>query len=564
MKRCGKAKRGESDVGVGSTGHRSLRRRRNDERLRPATWSLVSLRPSIRSVERWGCATAALLISILLVTSVVPIAYLVATSDDGDVLTGATGPFAADQLQYATWMRSASDHNGLAGNLYDLVESRPVLLQPMIASSAVLLAIGASPLVALLVWLPVAAISLGLGVGAVVRRFVAGPTGLQMVAGIVALFALSPVGWLLDFADVDGGIADDVQSVGSLAPGPLMLGYFPAAVSVGVAAGCIVRCARFLSGGETSRAELFTLSALSLLAGWLHPWQGVLLATVMGLVAVTLGSRGVRWAALPVVAAATGPAYYALLPLVVDSWATSSSNASTAPRPVLAATLSVLPLAVVAALGVDRQALRDNVAERLLVAWPLVVAAVYLLLPQAPGHFLTTAALPLGVLAMRGVHRRMAAPLFMGVIATLLVLPGMWQLARFEVDLIDDEVQAHRLTADEEAAISALASGRDEGGVLSGGYLGAAIPAMTGRPVWVGHPAWTRAYGERAAAVEAVVHGRGNQGEIDLVASSGASTLVLRCGENGPLPPALEDQIVGARRFGCVRVFDLDPGRSPP
>ena len=47
----------------------------------------------------------------------------------GRALTGADGVLAADQLQYFTWIREASE-NGLIGNKYDFEPDSHVFLHP--------------------------------------------------------------------------------------------------------------------------------------------------------------------------------------------------------------------------------------------------------------------------------------------------------------------------------------------------------------------------------------------------------------------------------------------------
>ena len=73
----------------------------------------------------------------------------------GQVWTGTDGIFSEDQLQYLAWIRDASQHV-LVSNMFVLTPTRADYLQPMVAISGGLVALGVAPWVALLAWKPVA------------------------------------------------------------------------------------------------------------------------------------------------------------------------------------------------------------------------------------------------------------------------------------------------------------------------------------------------------------------------------------------------------------------------
>ena len=147
------------------------------------------------------------------------------------------------------------------------------------------------------------------------------------------------------------------------------------------------------------------------------------------------------------------------------------------------------------------------------------------------------------------------------LLVLVAVAPGVARNREYVTSLIDAEVQAHRVTGDENEALGWLAS-HGEGVVLADPYLSAVIPGFTGRPVWVGHPSWTPDYARRAAAVDDVLHGGDDPGSVEPVLGAEATTLVLRCEEGRTLPAALQQQVTRTTSFGCVQVLELDRSRA--
>src|SRR5919201_7129324 len=118
---------------------------------------------SARAVEN-------LLLALLAATGLVPLGIFLgqAIAEHGSI-TGATGIFPADQLQYLAWIRDAGEH-GLAASRFDLVSAKHVLLDPLFEGSALAWRIGLPIQAAYLLWLPVAVLVLFGGFRAYVRR----------------------------------------------------------------------------------------------------------------------------------------------------------------------------------------------------------------------------------------------------------------------------------------------------------------------------------------------------------------------------------------------------------
>src|SRR6266545_363112 len=73
----------------------------------------------------------------------------------GGVWSGTDGIAAQDQMQYLAWVRDVSEH-GLASNLYVLDASPHDYIQPLVAVSGGLTALGIVPWASVLIWKPLA------------------------------------------------------------------------------------------------------------------------------------------------------------------------------------------------------------------------------------------------------------------------------------------------------------------------------------------------------------------------------------------------------------------------
>jgi hypothetical protein len=490
-----------------------------------------------------------------------PVVYLQRRMEPGGRLTGATGPFAADQLQYLTWMRAAADHGGLASNLYDLGPSTAVFAHPMVAVSALLLALGASPHLALLLWVPVAAVTLAVGVWTFAHRHLVGPTWQVGVAAAVGVAFATPTPWLHEVVTDPRGARLGGAAAGQLTPAVQLWGYTPAAIAIGLVPLCLLVAERVLASDRAGHRRAGVRLAIgAALAGWLHPWEGALLVVIVSTAAVWTGWEAAKRAALPVAAALLPLAYYALLPRLSDDWAVARAAEAAGPRPLVAALAAVAPLALVAAAGLERPSRDDPAAERLLLLWPLAAAVMFVVVPAFPSHALITLPIPLAVLAVRGLRRAgSAAPaVAIGGVAVLLV-PGMVDTIRFEGDQLRADLQPHALSADERAALEYLDREAAPGGVIASVRLGSAVPGFTGRAVWVGHPYWTPDFERRALAIDAVLAGAASDDDEAAVADAGAAFLLTACDEGASLPPTVARMVIDVRRFGCVAVHRFAP-----
>jgi hypothetical protein len=77
----------------------------------------------------------------------------------GRVWTGTDGFYIVDQMQYLAWIASASQHL-FSANLFVLRGTPADYFQPAIAISGGVTALGVAPWLALLLWKPVAVLSL--------------------------------------------------------------------------------------------------------------------------------------------------------------------------------------------------------------------------------------------------------------------------------------------------------------------------------------------------------------------------------------------------------------------
>ena len=273
-------------------------------------------------------------------------------------------------------------------------------------------------------------------------------------------------------------------------PGGYVWGLWPLAISVGLMPVFLLCLEGLLEParrrpGRSAHEYAAGAAAAGLLSAWLHPWQGLtLLVLTAGL--VVWGRLWRRAAlALPLAATAAPLAYYYVLSETDSSWAFVSHHAD---NPHLGGWL-VLGLAPALLLAVVGAPGRDlDLQERALRLWPLAALAVYFALDNAWFyHALAGLTLPLAILGVRGWRRlRIPRAVAVGAVAAL-TLPGM----AFYVQKLRESSAAHFVAADDARALRAVEASPRGGGVLTSADLGQAVPALTGRHTWVGHPNWT-------------------------------------------------------------------------
>lgn len=476
----------------------------------------------------------------------------------GGVLTGATGVFPADQLDYLAWIRELSSH-ALGSNNFDLAPSSHVFADPLFALSGRLVWLGLSPAWAYELWLPAAAVALFAGFRAFARRLL-GSRRECAAALVLALFAVTPVapvlGWI---AGASGGERNQLAlAVADSTPALQLWGYFPIAITLALMCASLLALERALDVGRRSIARQVAVAAGgAALAGWIHPWQGATLLLILaGVVLSERTRRTVVVCGVTAVVAGLPLAYYGLLPHIDAAWATGQAqNNLSFSGWVAPAVLLPLGLPALAAL---RSRTRD-VQERILILWPLAAVALYWLNPPYSIHALESASLPLAVLAVRGCRRLpVRGPVAVALIA-LATVPGLVFAGSLLHDAIAQHRGAYELRADDARALEVAARSRVQGGVLAPAPIASAVPELTGRRTWLGHPAWTPGLGLREHEAARFFGGKMSAAVARrFVRSVGARLAVAPCGSSPRLERLLgPESIASSTRAGCARVLTL-------
>jgi hypothetical protein len=480
----------------------------------------------------------------------------------GDVWTGTDGIAAQDPMQYLAWIRDASEH-GLASNLYVLEPTRHDYIQPLVAVSAVLTALGVAPWAAMLLWKPAAIAGCYLAVRGFVWQTVEGRP-VRVATLLVALFFTGWGGLTLHLLDSHShGIQWTVITNEIWIPYS-MWGYTFSAIAFASMVGALVAYA----GNRDNRTVGWVAPALGALAAWLHPWQGQLLLVIL------LGSEAVLWRAKPLArwegllltAGATAlPLGYCV---ALRHWDVSWQQGSAAGHriwPIWIVLLSLLPLALPALLAYrSRPQTFLGVVARV---WPVAAIVVLLVdeLLRADGevHVLLGMSVPLAVLAATGLQSIAARePALVAVTATALLVavpPAYEEVrnARQTVRAVYRGTDANFITADERDALEWLAHAPGAGGVLTNPYLGTVVPARTGRATWVGNPFWSWDFYARAVAVNNLFEGLQPQAARHFVRSTGARFVLADCHSPVDLTPGLAPMLASRHTFGCARVYEV-------
>jgi hypothetical protein len=502
------------------------------------------------------------LLALLLLAAGVPLGILIvkALAQD-DTLTGATGILPADQLQYLAWIRDAGAH-GLAASRFDLTPAKHVLLDPLFEGSALLWRIGLPIQLAYLLWLPLAALVLFGGFRAYVRRTLPDSSYDRALALGLALFFTTPVLPLLAWSGALGihaksnflAVAIDTNPSGQL------WGYFPIAIDLGLFAYTMLWVERTVTEPDGRRYALRAATA-ALLIGWLHPWQGVTLILI--LLVLTLFGRPLKnyaWLLAPLAATGLPLVYFSVLPHIDHAWKIARDQNALAGGPGWGMILGTVgPLALLA-LGRPRLA-GLGVQGRILVIWPLVALFVYWLAPPYPIHSLETLSLPLAVLALRGWRFLPARRWLLGVAALVLTLPGIAYTGQRLQESIRDIRTAYLLPHDDARALSAIDADPAPGGVLAPAPQALAVPGLTGRNTWIGHPSWTTAFELRIPQAQQLFAGQLSPRVAQRrVRRIGAPILLAPCGSSPQLAAQIRPLVIRQRRLGCATVFRVRVG----
>ena len=496
-----------------------------------------------------------LLLALLVLAGVVPLGIFLgqAIAEHGSI-TGATGIFPADQLQYLAWIRDAGEH-GLAASRFDLVSAKHVLLDPLFEGSALAWRIGLPIQAAYLLWLPVAVLVLFGGFRAYVRRTLPDSAIDRAIALGLALFFTTPVLPLLDWTGAigSGSQRDFLQLAVDVNPAGQLWGYFPIAIVLGLFAYAMLWVERSIE--EPRYAVRAALAAL--LIAWLHPWEGLTLIIIL-LVLALLGRplRSYAPLALPLVAAGLPLVYFAVLPHVDEAWKIArdqNSLGGSGWRMVLG---TVGPLALLA-LGRPRLA-GLSVQGRILVIWPLSALFVYWLAPPYQIHALETMPLPLAVLALRGWQFLPARRLVLTGCAALLSVPGLVYLSSRLNESADQFRAAYVLSGGDTRALRFLAHDPAPGGVLARVPQSVAVPGLTDRDTWIGHPSWTPAFQLRESEANQLFAGQlAPEVARRRVLRIGAPIVFAACDSSPRLAADLRPIVASERRFGCATVFRI-------
>ena len=479
----------------------------------------------------------------------------------GLVWTGTDGLYLVDQMQYVAWVREAS-HHVLASNLFVLRSTPADYLQPAVVISGGLSALGLPPWLALLLWKPVAVGSAFFAVREYTRRVVTG-VWQRRTALVLALFFGS-------FTVVYGSFG----VVGDLFMGFLSWGYTFGLLAVAAMVAAMLAYDR----GRSRRRLGWAAPALGALASLLHPWQGELL------ILVVLGGELVMWrrgrdrprpglklAAVTVAATAAPLAYYAILGKLDLSWqlAQVSSKHSFSLGTFL---LAIAPLALPAALGYRGRC--TTFLDAATRTWPIASLAVFVLsataLSATPLHAFEGVTIPLAVLAVRGLQGVQLAglpyrrALAVGAVALATIPATAYELASARTLVTPSAGNANFVSSDERHALRHLASDPTRGGVITRFYLGAVVPAETGRRTFVGNCMWSEPHcTPRSWLVQHLFDGSlAPEATRAIVQLSGARFVLSDCQVGRDMTPVLAPITVSVRRFGCASVYKIDaPGR---
>ncbi|MEA2474939.1 MAG: hypothetical protein QOE06_2854 [Thermoleophilaceae bacterium] len=510
----------------------------------------------LRSLSAGEAATLVL----LSLWSLAPLAWMLRhAAVTGDTFAGSDGPFAGDQLQYLSWIREAGSEV-LAGNEFDLPPSDAVFLHPMHVVSGALWALGLGIQAAYLIWKPVAVLVLFAGFALFVRRTVEG-AGARTAALVLALFYFPPFGELIGRTGSGSSTLPPklAEVVGEVFISGSLWGYLPTAIAVGAMPAYLLAAERALTAEGRSRTRAVAGAALAgLAAAWLHPWQGeVLILVTIGLIAWERFRPPARVLLVPVAATLLPLTYYLGLSELDAAWGVARRQNVEPHLAVWVVAAGLGPLLAMAIFGAFKRPPRDFV-DRALILWPLAMLAVYAGLRQVPGHALEGISLPLAVLSVRG-WQAVRLPAALGALAAaLLVVPGAFFAADDMRNQVRTGMQAHYLRPDEMRAMDALHRDPRPGGVLADPAIAVAVPVHSGRPVWAGHPSWTRDFPHRMRLLNSLFTG-GLRGAAaaDLARRSGARFALSACRSRVDLGVTAPSVVASVRHFGCATIYEL-------
>jgi hypothetical protein len=471
---------------------------------------------------------------------------------DGRLWTGTDGLYLVDQLQYLAWVRDAS-HHVLVSNLFVLRPTPHDFFLPTVAISGGLTALGVPAWLSLLLWKPVAVLGSFYAIRAYVGRVLPGRDAARAALALAIFFGSFTI------------IYGSAGTIGDLFLGFLSWGYVFALMSLACLMAALLAQGRLRDAGRVG----WVPGALGALASLLHPWHGELLIVTVILAEVMLLGRGMHprriWlAALTVILTALPLLYYELLGRLDLSWQLARV-ASKHSFPLAAILLALAPL-IIPALFARRP--RSFLAAS-APAWVLASLVVYAVSASGaaatPLHAFEGVTIPLAVLAVQGCQRvtwsRISHPrLAAGVLIAAFTLPAVaYQIANARKLVAFQPARASFILPSENRALSFLAHDPTPGGVMARSYLGALVPAATGRHSYVGDCLWSEpnCSGRLVTVRKLFTGGLSASAVRSIVRGSRARFLLADCRPTVDLARLLGPVIVAQHGFGCARVYQV-------
>jgi hypothetical protein len=489
-----------------------------------------------------------LLLGLLAAWSLIPLAAgVLHLIEHGDVLGGTDGIGVVDHFQYLAWIREAGE-DGLISNRYDLAGSDGVYLQPMWLLSGLTWAAGLPIQAGLLIWKPVCVLALFAGSLAYVRRMLDG-RGERLAALALALLYLPPAAALMGRTGLGDGVEDGLVYLFGfqVSPATFLWGYVQTAMAVAL-------MPVFLLAVERRRLGL--AAAAGLVVSWVHPWQGMVLLGILA--GIALWGRVVRPYVLPALATAAPIVYFVVLAQIDAAWGEGSEGEGL-PHEWLWLIVAIAPLAAFALAGaLTRRRLGElDDGERMLLLWPVVTLLIYGLLDRTFFYnVLSGLTIPLAVLAVRGGRR---LPRWAAVAAIVVAtLPG---LANVVYEFREGEGAGNSpryLEPGEADALDFLDESPRKGGVLTRFYLGQAVPGLSGRQTYVGHPLWTPDAERRVEETEELfLDAMPPEAARAFVRRTGAAFVLQDCQATDDISAELRPLVLRTHRFGCATVYEV-------
>ena len=515
-----------------------------------------------------GGAEWALLVVFAVAGFSVFVVHAVDAAINNRVFLGADGFAARDQLQYLSWATDAG-HHGLIANLYALHLGSHVFLHPLWLLLGVLhVGLGLSYPLLLACLKAGTVLTLFAVLHTYARSVLGADRRMVIVAMVIALFMSSPTYLLANVLQFGGSRLVNLETLSVV----WINGYYEVALAVAAMIVFLMQLDPLLSGERSTadrRRALLVACAAGLAASWLHPWQG--LTALVILAALLVWERPAPRAAArllaPVIATAAPLAYYAVLPRVDPGWAQAQQFTSAIWDRYGDVTLliSLLPIVLLVLPGyIGRTRTRS---DRVLRLWPLAIVIVFIAVRQDRFHALGGFSVPAALLMVRGwPWVRDHLPRFTRPAARWAALAGICAavagapivLAR-RLTTYDTGAQAvAELPRDDARALDVILMRHLPGGVLTRGFLGSWVPAVTDHSTWVGHSTWTPSYYRRSARVAALFNGSLDREpglELAFVRSTGAAIVLEPCDSRARLGAALLPAGFNTIEVGCARIY---------